>query len=294
MKFYIVTPCFNSLRWLQNAIRSVADQVGEGVEVHHHVQDGLSSDGTPAWLEEWRQSHTDVPGYTFTYESAKDAGMYDAINTAWAKMPADADVTAHLNSDEQYLPGALRGVAAAFAKHPKADILSCSYIVTDADGNYHCHRRPVQPTRFISTRICELTTCTTFHRAAAFRTHGVRFRTDYRIFGDVLFFRDIMNQRVHVRTAPRLISSAFAMTGDNLAWRDSSKAEMQRLITDTPRLHILLFPLTSRLTGLRRRLSDFILPAPRICALYHDGEQARREETITRPTAQWRPNAAAN
>lgn len=40
MTFYIVTPAYNALSWLQRCIYSVADQVAEGVEVHHHIQDG--------------------------------------------------------------------------------------------------------------------------------------------------------------------------------------------------------------------------------------------------------------
>lgn len=288
MKFYIVTPCFNSLSWLRNAVRSVADQAGEGVEVHHHVQDGLSADGTPAWLEEWQRSHADTPGYTFTYESAKDAGMYDAINTAWAKMPADADVTAHLNSDEQYLPNALRDVAQSFAEHPKADILSCSYIVTDAEGHYHCHRRPVTPNRFISIRVCELITCSTFHRASAFRRHGIRFNTRFRIFGDVVFFRDIVGSGACVQAKPCLVTTAFAMTGSNLAWDARGRDEAAYLNSITPRLAMHLFPLSCKYSGLKRRLADWCCPAPTELALYRGDADSRSTEAILRPTTVWK------
>ena len=113
MKFYIVTPAYNALQWLQGCVRSVADQVKEGVEVHHHVQDGGSTDGTPSWLKTWQEEHQGVSGYTFTFESAKDAGMYDALNMAWEKIPSDAGVTAHLNCDEQYLPG---GIGASWCR----------------------------------------------------------------------------------------------------------------------------------------------------------------------------------
>lgn len=287
MKFYIVTPCFNSLQWLQNAIRSVADQAGEGIEVHHHVQDGLSTDGTPAWLEEWQRTHAAAPGYTFTYESAKDAGMYDAINTAWAKMPDDADVTAHLNSDEQYLPDALRGVAAAFQKHPKADIISCSYIITDAEGDYHCHRRSVKPNRFISIRVCELATCTTFHKAETFRRHGVRFDTAYRIFGDVVLYRDIMQTGVTVCSEPGLFTSSFAMTGSNLAWDEKGASEYRYLNEHTPTLAQALFPLMCKYSNAKRLLTDCLYPAPQELSLYKKGTEQRVCGPITNATARW-------
>lgn len=283
MKFYIVTPCFNSLQWLQNAIRSVADQAGDGIEVHHHVQDGLSTDGTPAWLEEWQRTHTGTPGYTFTYESAKDAGMYDAINTAWAKMPEDADVTAHLNSDEQYLPDALRGVAEAFAQHPQADILSCTYMVTDTDGHYLCHRRPVRPNKWISTRVIQCATCSTFHKATTFRRHGIRFDTRFKVFGDVYFYRNIMYSGVCAYAMPCLITSSFAVTGENLAWRESSAAEGNLLNSLTPLWALKLHPLLYRAVGLIRILSNYFYPAPQQLSLYHRGKQHRETEKIEKP-----------
>jgi glycosyltransferase involved in cell wall biosynthesis len=129
MKFYIVTPTYNSLAWLERCLRSVADQAETGVEVHHHVQDGGSTDGTAELLADWQQKHAGAVGYTFTFESTKDAGMYDALNKAWEKMPAEAEVTAHLNSDEQYLPHALRGVAAEFARRRGASVA----VLTDSE-----------------------------------------------------------------------------------------------------------------------------------------------------------------
>lgn len=289
MKFYIVTPCFNSLQWLQNAIRSVADQAGEGVEVHHHVQDGLSTDGTPAWLEEWQRTHADTPGYTFTYESAKDAGMYDAINTAWSKMPADADVTAHLNSDEQYLPDALRGVAGVFASHPQADIVETTHVYVDGEGHYLCHRRPVKPNKWVSMRAIQLATCSTFHRASSFRRHGIRFDTRFRIFGDVILYRDIVNAGVNVCTAPRVISSTFAVTGENLAWRESSIKERALVDSITPHWVLTLFPLLWHYSGFCRRAVDCFHPSPHCISIYHGGDTMRRTETIEQPSCKYSP-----
>ena len=128
MKFFIVTPTFNSLRWLPGCIASVRNQVSDGgvgcdvlgvkperldylnpktqhlkpsalpITVHHHIQDGGSTDGTVDWLRQYdaevrrQQSevsnpktsnlkpNTAVPGYTFSYASEPDNGMYDALN----------------------------------------------------------------------------------------------------------------------------------------------------------------------------------------------------------------------
>jgi glycosyltransferase involved in cell wall biosynthesis len=81
------------------------------VAVHHIIQDGGSSDGTVDWLRQYdaevRRQQSEVssdlrssavaeamadrpisdlcPAYTFSYSSERDAGMYDAINKAWAR-----------------------------------------------------------------------------------------------------------------------------------------------------------------------------------------------------------------
>lgn len=287
MKFYIVTPTFNSLSWLQRCMRSVADQAGEGVDIHHHVQDGGSEDGTPGWLEKWQKEHAATPGYVFTYESRKDAGMYDAINCAWDKMPSDADVTAHLNSDEQYLPGAMKGVAEAFEARPEAEIVLGTYIILDANSRYICHRRPVYPACWRSQTVCEVITCSCFHRVDAFLRHGIRFNLGYRALADMIFFREIAQQNLRICVRPQLITSSFTVTGDNLAWSDLSQREWDGEIISLPwyvsRRHIIAY----RISNLLRRLTDLFYRAPFVYSIYTDSSALRREYRIKKPTSRW-------
>lgn len=286
MKFYIVTPCLNALHRLRCCVRSVADQVGDGIEVHHHVQDAASTDGTPEWLAQWQQEHL-APGYTFTYASAPDAGMYDAINKAWERMPQNADVTAHLNADEQYLPQVLKSVAAAFAVRSEADIIEGTYIITDSEGNYVCHRRPVTPHRWVSMRNCEMITCATFHKAETFRNHGIRFDTRFRVYGDVIFFRNIVCAGIRIVTQPRLIAATFAITGQNMAWAHIGGEEAQLLDSLTPPLYLKLAPLACKYSNALRYGADLSLPAPRSYAIYRSRETTRTSINITSPTARW-------
>lgn len=289
MKIYIVTPTYNALHWLRQCVRSVADQVAGGVQVHHHVQDGASADGTPAWLEAWREEHAGVPGYTFTYESARDKGMYDAINLAWEKLPGDAGLTAHLNSDEQYAPGALRAVAQDMQEHPRADLLLTSHMILDAEGGYICHRRPVPPCKLGSRLTCELMTCATFHRASSFRRHGVRFNTHYKSLADLVFYRDIIATSPKVRLCPTLVTSFFTVTGSNLAWTDISYREWleYKQTQLPPAIRNCSRFATLRVNGLRR-LIDFFCPPPRIFSLYLPGGTSRTTRPILHPTPLWR------
>lgn len=287
MKFYIVTPTFNALNWLQSCIRSVADQVGEGVEVHHHVQDGGSSDGTPEWLASWQRERESVPGYTFTYESGKDAGMYDALNKAWEKIPSDAGITAHLNSDEQYLPGALKGIAEAHLAHPEADVLAASFIIVDAEGRYICHRRPVRPWRLSSQVVCELNTCSCFHCVGVFRKHGIRFDTRYRSIADMVMYRKMVNYGVRVEVCKELISSLFTVTGNNLAWTDVTQNELQIASEKLPRLLVRAGKLMNMLSNIRRRINDWLSQAPTGYSLYTGAESTRTQKKVKHPTAHW-------
>lgn len=286
MKFYIVTPTYNALEWLRCCVRSVADQVQDGVEVHHHVQDGASTDGTAEWLALWQREHQ-VQGYTFTYESAKDGGMYAAINLAWEKMPTDADVTAHLNSDEQYLPGALAGVAAGFAMKPEADIALGTYIIVDNAGRYICHRRPILPHVWTSLTVCEIITCSCFHKADTFRKHGIRFDTRWRAIADVVFYRDIVRAHPRFLLLPNLITGTFAVTGQNLAWSETSRREWQQVLNELPCFAALWHQLTYRWCNFRRRIRDLFCSKPLSYVYYRgDNEQAAKIK-IRKPTCCW-------
>lgn len=284
MLFYIITPAFNALRWLPACVRSVADQCGGDVQVHHHVQDGGSTDGSVAWLASWQREHAPTPGYTFSYASAPDAGLYDALNKAWDRMPPEADVTAHLNADEQYLPEALQQVAAAWKQGPEADLLTTTYLLCNEDGTYHCHRRPVQPHAWTSVLTCELMTCVCFLRAETLRRMGLRFDTTYRSLADVPFYRDFVAAGTHIVSLPELVTSLYTLTGKNLSWEPVTTAERARYNATVPAWQRLLYPFSRRWVNLKRRIVDRFCPAPTRCSCYRGADITRTEEHITHPT----------
>lgn len=287
MKFYIVTPAYNSLVWLQSCIRSVADQVTDGVEVHHHIQDGGSTDGTSDWLREWQEQHQTIPGYTFTFTSARDSGMYDALNKAWDAMPDSADVAAHLNSDEQYTPGALTAVATAFGPRPAADALVATYLVLDEKLRYICHRRPVKPRHLLSQSICEIITCACFMRADFFRKCGVRFDTNYKSLADLIFYRDFMSFHPVVRIIPNQVTSIYVVTGSNISWQEITDREREQIRSQFPYFNRKFGWFLVKWHNLKRILVDRFCESPAGYALYHRGEAQRSEHRIPHPTCLW-------
>lgn len=287
MKFYIVTPSYRAISWLPRCVRSVADQVRCGVEVHHHVQDGGSDDGSAEWLADWQAGHADVAGYTFTYASSPDEGMYDAINKSWHRLPEDATITAHLNADEQYLPGALAEVASWFSRKTDADILLGIYIITDAENQYTCHRCPVVPKLWSSRLNCTCITNSSFYRASSFRRFSPQFDTRWKCIGDLLFFRELLVLGGRFATIP-VFTSLFVCTGENLAWSDQASKEWKDLCSYEPRWYLLANHLIYRWVNFKRRVVAMGIKAPSAYEVYASDLPERMKYAITRPTVIWR------
>lgn len=106
-------PTRNQAGFLPSAVDSVFAQDIAGLRMF--VQDGASTDGTPALLNELATRH---PGLHWTSEA--DAGPADAINRAFTRALAESDapVLGWLNSDDLYTAGAAQRALQHFATHP--------------------------------------------------------------------------------------------------------------------------------------------------------------------------------
>ena len=103
-KISIVTPSYQQGKYLEQTILSVANQGYPNVE--HLVIDGGSTDETAEILERHRHRLAYVV-------SEPDRGQSHAINKGMAR--ASGEIVTWLNSDDMLAPGALAGVALAFA-----------------------------------------------------------------------------------------------------------------------------------------------------------------------------------
>ncbi len=122
--FSIVTPSYNQGRYLEATLRSVLDQNYPRLE--YVVQDGGSTDETPAVLERYRPVLTSC-------ESVKDRGQAHALNLGFAR--TSGAIMAYLNSDDLLMPGALAYVARFFAGHPDVDAVYGHRIIIDENDN---------------------------------------------------------------------------------------------------------------------------------------------------------------
>ncbi|MDX1413072.1 MAG: glycosyltransferase family 2 protein [Candidatus Promineifilaceae bacterium] len=111
----IVTPSFNQGRFLRSTIHSVLGQ--HGFPLEYVIIDGGSQDNSISIIEEFAAD----PRLIY-WTSEKDSGQYDAINKGFAH--TNGEIMAWLNSDDMYLPGALKIVANIFDRFQQIDWLT--------------------------------------------------------------------------------------------------------------------------------------------------------------------------
>ncbi len=135
---YIVTPSFNSERYIDSTILSVVSQEGDFF-IRYHVQDGGSTDTTLQKLQSWQDLLNGTQasalvcckGLTFSFDSRPDNGMYQAIHKGFESLsiPGNAIVT-WINSDDTLMPGSIAAVFQIFNSH-----LDVSWIIGAVNGS---------------------------------------------------------------------------------------------------------------------------------------------------------------
>jgi glycosyltransferase involved in cell wall biosynthesis len=119
----IITPSFNQVSFLEQTIRSVLDQ--DHFELEYIVIDGASTDGSVEIIKKY----ADKLAY---WVSEKDSGQAEAVNKGMAR--AKGEIVAWLNSDDCYLPGAVRAAVEAFEANPDAAMVYGDMLAIDENG----------------------------------------------------------------------------------------------------------------------------------------------------------------
>jgi GT2 family glycosyltransferase len=110
--------------------------------IHEYfVLDGGSTDGSAELIRRL----ADQGGIDY-WHSRRDAGQSDAFAQGFAR--ATGDFLAWLNSDDLFLPGALRRVREALERHPQWDVVTGHHVQIDAGSRIRSmHRIPGESPR---------------------------------------------------------------------------------------------------------------------------------------------------
>jgi glycosyltransferase involved in cell wall biosynthesis len=125
MKVSIITPNYNSGRFLDSAMQSVLQQRGEGVSLEYIVVDGGSTDGSLAILDRYR-------GQIDRVISEPDGGPASAINKGLRL--ASGELLGWLNADDCYHAGALRRAVAVMSARPRRALCFGRCRIVDEEG----------------------------------------------------------------------------------------------------------------------------------------------------------------
>ncbi len=168
VKVSIITVSFNSVKTIEQTIKSVINQTYKSIE--YIIIDGASTDGTQQVIEKYKDRIS-------FYVSEKDDGLYYAMNKGIEH--ASGDIVGIINSDDWYVEDAVENMVVCMLE-TDADLAYGKVVNINTDGREEtigykplekiwCYGVIHHPSVFVKRKIYE--------------KYGV-FNTGYRIYSD--------------------------------------------------------------------------------------------------------------
>lgn len=129
----IITPTYNSERFIENCLRNVIEQNVVGIE--HLVMDGLSKDSTAKIVDEYAAKHDHIQ-----LHSEKDTGQSNAMNKGIRA--ATGKFICFLNVDDYFEPEALSLALKELTELSDRHLLVGNCNIVNIDGEIQSIRRP--------------------------------------------------------------------------------------------------------------------------------------------------------
>ncbi len=206
----IVTPVFNSVRWIELCLQSVRHAL-QGQSYEHIVVEGGSTDGTLECLKQQKDIRLIV---------GPDKGMYDALNKGMAA--ARGRFLGHLNADEQYDRAGLNH-AIERLKYSGADAVFGPTIMLDEQLNFlYLFNQITIPRPIDADWHMPVQTCSFLFRSQIWERRP--YPAEYRVVGDHVWFRRQMKLGLKLVSVRKPIG-LFTWHGDDIAKRLGSHGE---------------------------------------------------------------------
>ena len=238
----IVTPVFNSTRWIDLCVRSVRHAL-QSQSYEHIVVDGGSTDGTLEYLKQQQDIRLIL---------GPDKGMYDALNKGMAA--AHGRILGHLNADEQYDRA---GLAQALQKLDRtgADAVFGPTIMLDGHLNFlYLFNQITVPRPIDADWHMPIQTCSFLFRRQIWER--CPYPSEYRVVGDHVWFRRQMKLGLNLLSIRKPIG-IFTWHQDDIAKRLGSHGE--NALADVNRKSLFM-RLTKLLFRLRHLCAGGTLP----------------------------------
>jgi glycosyltransferase involved in cell wall biosynthesis len=132
----VITPAYNQGIFLRDTIETVLSQDYPNIELI------VLNDGSTDHTEEILKEYTG----RIKWETQKNMGQTPTINKGWRQ--STGSIVTWLNSDDTYLPGAVRSGVEYLLNHPETGIVFADSVFTEADGTHLNRTRPVPPFKY--------------------------------------------------------------------------------------------------------------------------------------------------
>jgi len=200
-KISIVTPSFNSAKYIEDCIQSVLNQNYPNIE--HIIIDGGSSDGTLEILKKY--SH-------LKWISEPDEGQSDALNKGF-KM-TNGDILGWCNSDDVYLPQTFKKVVAKLINSKYDGVYSNLYF---GDEKLNITRKSLshKPIKWLSLFHCFIPSATFFFKRKIIEA-GILIDKTKHITMDKDFFASILYNDYNLK----YVNDYFAI----FRWHENNKS----------------------------------------------------------------------
>jgi glycosyltransferase involved in cell wall biosynthesis len=195
----IVTPCFNSEKYLESTINSVLGQQYPNLE--YIIIDGGSTDATIDIIKKYERDLS-------YWISEKDNGIYDALNKGFAKMAGgetdrEGGIMSWIGSDDLYHPKAFWTIAEIFSSFQEIQWLVGPETTYDEQGRTTNVQESQRFTRYdFLDGDYRLQQESCFWRRSVWEAAGARLDASLKYAGDFeLWIRFFRHAKLHVTNA---------------------------------------------------------------------------------------------